>query len=376
MSTIFLILSIISFFVGSFSEDSIETVDLLQIETYKWEGLNSGSAIINVTAQNHSISVNIETCDIGNPESRPNKEYLILKNGNENPLSQDNGRIFAYIKKPKTIYFFSSSVILQLETPNALTKKCTVTFEKGDDEDPPLPPVTTTESVSTYGPEVSKYSTVFISGCSIEQFNEDKKLIKELKDDIVAMAEDYTETEGFCLTKKIEPEDVNIYTLEQCPTQWQDFANCVRLVYSLPLKTDSSCSLWKGYQLAEEHLNIMWTRLASKYLKGFSVYEQPEINSLLTWWVICIILVILLFAAAIISVNLIWRRNKFLKRANTFDDGNYTADMRKISEMSLTPPYFQPIPPMFGKTDLFVEVNGADNEGFQYDAIDENGTAI
>lgn len=51
--------------------------------------------------------------------------------GDDNPLSQDNGRVFAYITKPKNLYFFSSSVILQLETPNTLTKKCTIIFEKG-----------------------------------------------------------------------------------------------------------------------------------------------------------------------------------------------------------------------------------------------------
>lgn len=47
----------------------------------------------------------------------------------------------------------------------------------------------------------------------------------------------------------------------------------------------------------------------------------------------------------------------------TINGNDHIPDVRKISEMSLTPPYFQPIPPMFGKTESFEEMNGIENEG-------------
>ncbi|XP_045473236.1 uncharacterized protein LOC123679793 [Harmonia axyridis] len=376
--TILVFIVLFSLVLPFSQESDVQTIDLLELGTYKWEGPNSNSAIIEVTATNYSISVTIEKCNIGNPEARPNNEYLILKNGCEDSLSTDNGRILVYIKKPKTFYFFSSSVILQLETPGTLTKECTVTFEKGDVENTTPPPVTTTEAVTTYGPEVAKYSTVFISGRPIDEFNQNKSLVQVLRDSIVAMATEYTNDEGFCLTKKIKSDDVVIYTLEQCPTQWPDFQNCIRLVYAVPVKTNKGCTLWKGYQLSKEHLDLMWSRLALKYLSnGFTVYKQPEINDLLTWWVVCMILLTLLFAITIISINLVWKRRQFLKRAQTLNDRDYTPNNRKISEESLTPPYFQPIPPMFGKADSFDE-QGLDNEGFQYNplSLDENRTSI
>lgn len=140
---------------------------------------------------------------------------------------------------------------------------------------------------------VSKNKSIWLLSSFVASFNQNQKYLRFFN----------------------RPSDISIYTLEQCPTQWKDFKNCVRLVYAIPVKMDASCSLWKGYQMNEEHLNLMWVRLSPKFLKdGFSVYEQPEIKNLVLWWIICMAIVILMLAGATISINLMWKRRQYVKR--------------------------------------------------------------
>ncbi|KAL3289234.1 hypothetical protein HHI36_003667 [Cryptolaemus montrouzieri] len=352
----------------------VQNIDLLTQNPFSWNGYDSGNTEIDVTAGNFSISVTIKTCDIGNNISLPNTEYLTLKQGGDG--STQEGRIFAHINSAKKVFFYSGPVILQLKTPERLKRKCEVIFEKGDPEDTTLPPITTTEFTPTLGPGVSKYSTVLIAGKSIDDFSRNKSLVTELTTNIADMATAYTTMEGFCLKKPIKPEDVNISVFEQCSSQYPDFENCVRMVYALPVIIDEDCSLWTGYQLTQAHLDIMWSRMADDYLtNGLQAYSAPSTNKV-TWWITTTIFSTLCVIGVMIFANMAWKRRDILKRAKATRNVDYIPEVRRVSDMSLSPPYFQSIPPMFDRTQVTnaskSEVRfGADNKGFQYDQLAE-----
>ncbi|KAK9891176.1 hypothetical protein WA026_013492 [Henosepilachna vigintioctopunctata] len=346
--------------------DNPDRVDILKVGSYSWDGYNKGSEKLEVTAEGHYISVTIETCDIGKKETRPNEDYLILRQGNDDGISTEVGKRFAYITKSKKLYFYSSSVILELKVSNdSLTVPCKVTFEKAGEEDSTLPPVTTTELIPTAGPLVSKYATIFISGKQIEDFEKDKKLLESVKESLFKMAVDYTKINGFCLSENITIKNVEIYTLEQCPMKWPDYQTCVRLVYSLPVKMKEKCELWKGYQLTEANLDKMWNRMANQYLPSiFHVYREPDIQNAVTWWTIILVFIIILFCLLLIVINVIWKKREIMmsRKQHGF---NEFIEARRGSDDSMTIPEFQ-TPPMFGELHP-IEPRGNDNEGFDND---------
>ncbi|KAJ8978980.1 hypothetical protein NQ317_001453 [Molorchus minor] len=207
---------------------------------------------------------------------------------------------------------------------------------------------TTTIFLPTPNENDSSTLLVYLEGRSLSEFA-DEDILQQLKDAIFAMAVEYCDNENFPLNGSITSDNVVIHKLSLCPLNWPDFDICTELIFALPVNLmEDANSLWSGYQLTTNHLEIMWSRYASKYLPNDITYYFSLDTGSLKWGIVIATVVLVGFIICMALMRYCGARvSKAMRRRKLSDTTSIISTNDRNSQTSLPPHYLQETPPLF-----------------------------
>nr|XP_023014756.1 uncharacterized protein LOC111504442 [Leptinotarsa decemlineata] len=144
--------------------------------------------------------------------------------------------------------------------------------------------------------------------------------------------------------------NVVIRRVDRCPAKWPEYETCAKITFGIPIVLENNAvSMWKGYQLNEFHLKIMWDRYHKKYIDNdFVPFVIPNVFKWVKWEIIvfCGITVAIMLLLLVLKHIYV----KYTRRSKEDDTEEIISSSNDDYGVSLTPHPLQEYPPIFEMT--------------------------